>query len=485
MRQQAPVVAEVAQQKSMTRSSTGTEGQRGFHPLRWVLGEAAQAAPARLSSGQLPSTIANPSNIGPGILPATNPPNIPVPFPATPTVAQRRAVFGDCSTYTVDNDAWQWVPGVFRPNFNTTFAYTPYNGRSFPSALRFGDPTSTDPVVRNSNLQDPTAPTAYSAGQQVYDRDPLFGFAVTSPNFSNPLATNDVPTLRTNNDGSYNFETGLSPYGDYYINDNSPSLRNGLCFYVRVVSNQVRARIDQNGPTGSGVTEVAVEALLVNNNANPTISSGTNPVLAVILDERTRRPIPLTSYQPLVATDDNQRKRPADSSTPRQLIRAAETRVNSLVVSGQVPSRPSQTNGGLHNFLRLNEFWRDGSTDVPLNFSGSMIQLNYSTYATAPYAQDSFEPPNLTPLASFSIGSFDYYLPPQRRYGYDVGFLIARRPSAVAKRFELPTSLRTEFLRDLEPQDAYVRRLRCALEAQAGVDLADAAQTAQGCNDFN
>jgi len=202
-------------------------------------------------------------------------------------------------------------------------------------------------------------------------------------------------------------------------------------------------------------------------------------VLGVILDEVTRRPIPIPRFQGLASTDVNQRRRNDTGENNHQLQPARETRVNATAISGTLPSRLHQTAGGMHNFLRLNELWRD----VNLFFSGSMIQLNYSTYATGPFLQHSFEPPSLVSDPTFVRG-FDYYFPPNRRFGYDVGLQIARRPGPVSSRFQFPSNTRTEFLRELDPQDPYVRRLRCALQDQPGVQLDPSARIG-GCEEFN
>jgi hypothetical protein len=69
-----------------------------------------------------------------------------------------------------------------------------------------------------------------------------------------------------------------------------------------------------------------------------------------------------------------------------------------------------------------------------------------------------------------------------------VGLQIARRPGPVSSRFQFPSNTRTEFLRELDPQDPYVRRLRCALqnalqnqpENQPGVQLDPSAQIGGG-----
>ncbi|MFS8860888.1 hypothetical protein NW852_10350, partial [Synechococcus sp. H60.1] len=231
---------------------------------------------------------------------------------------------------------------------------------------------------------------------------------------------------------------------------------NGLCFYVKPNGNTIQVQIDRNGGDNDGLVWVDVEPFTLDLNRPTTGFAGNNPVLGVILDEVTRRPIPIPRFQELASTDVNQRRRSEDGSQNWQLQPARETRVNAVAVSGVLPSRLHQTAGGMHNFLRLNEMWRGTN----LFFSGSMIQLNYSTYATGPFLQHSFEPPNLVQDSTFVRG-YDYYFPPRRRFGYDVGLQIARRPGAVSSRFQFPSNARTEFLRELDPQDPYVRRLRC------------------------
>jgi hypothetical protein len=376
------------------------------------------------------------------------------------------------------SDGGFWVPGVFRPNFNDRFKYTAYTGASRPSTLRTS-PKGADPTFEDLNkngiwdLEEPS---------NVLERDPLFGLDLPDRpelEIQPQMALN--PYARVNKSAATQAYTPASKYADgYYINhEGSEDIRNGLCFYVKPNGNTIQVQIDRNGGDGDGLVWVDVEPFTLDLNKTPTGFAGENPVLGVILDEVTRRPIPIPRFQELASTDVNQRRRNDDGSQNRQLQPARETRVNAIAISGTLPSRLDQTAGGMHNFLRLNELWRD----VNLFFSGSMIQLNYSTYATGPFLQHSFEPPNLVTGSALTRG-YDYYFPPNRRFGYDVGLQIARRPSAVSARFQFPSNARTEFLRELDPQDPYVRRLRCGLQAQPDVPLQAAAQIG-GCNEFN
>jgi hypothetical protein len=453
--------------------------------FNWMFGEPAYAARAGLK-GNLPSQIANPSK-EPGIRPAEN---IGAKISGTPAVGtddwarqlRRQLLNKDgeirCGDEQVTpSDGGFWVPGVFRPNFNDRFKYTAYTGASRPSTLRFED--------KNGNGQpDP---------DEIRDRDPLFGLDLVPEPPGNPIQLEIQPQMalnpyaRVNKSAATQAYTPASKYADgYYINHKgSEDIRNGLCFYVKPNGNTIQVQVDRDGGSGNKPEWVDVEPFTLDLNKPTTGFAGNNPVLGVILDEVTRRPIPIPRFQELApaAADLNQRRRNDNGTQNRQLQPARETRVNAIAISGVIPSRLNQTGGGMHNFLRLNELWRD----VNLFFSGSMIQLNYSTYATGPFLQHSFEPPDLVADSTFVRG-FDYYFPPNRRFGYDVGLQIARRPGPVSSRFQFPSNTRTEFLRELDPQDPYVRRLRCALqdqpEDQPGVQLDPSAQIG-GCNEFN
>ena len=429
----------------------------------WLFGEKANAAQYGVAKnpedipltpglvvdrGTTPPTVlVNPVN-GPGIRPTDE---LPIVDPADPgyvalpaltatnnaAAVRRREQFAKCPTASTGF----YVPGVFRPNFNTSFTYTPYNGASIPS-------TRTDP---------------------------LFGVPVDAA-----LNDEEVGPLLP----------GLTPYGSYAVDADSssgPTFDTGLCFYVRSVANsRARLWLDRNGPGTGGPIEVEVETLL-----RPNGGSNNDSIVAVILDERTRRPIPIPTFQSLVDAEGTpppggtdpigNRKRNSTGDVVSQLMNAAPVRVNALTISGQVPSRLHQSNGGLHNFFRVNETWRG----VPMNFGGSMINLSYSNYGTGPFYQNFFEPQTTVAEPANPRIGYDYYFPPQRRFGYDVGLLIARRPSAVASRFELPTNLRTEFLRDLDPQDPYIRRLRCALQDELDETTIPNNARIGGCDDFD
>lgn len=144
-----------------------------------------------------------------------------------------------------------------------------------------------------------------------------------------------------------------------------------------------------------------------------------------------------------------------------------ETTVNTIMISGIVPSRNQQAYGGLHNFPRFLERWNGQN----LRFSGSFIQLNFSNYSTAPYDQDVWEP-GVDANANEVI---DYYQPPNRLWGYDVALQFVT-PGPAAKRFAQLSKDRNEFYTEPPANDFYMQNLCRSLRQNAasapnGIDL--------------
>lgn len=153
---------------------------------------------------------------------------------------------------------------------------------------------------------------------------------------------------------------------------------------------------------------------------------------------------------------------------------AVPTRINTMLISGIVPSRAGQSFGGLHNFPRFLENW----DAVNLWISGSFIQLNFSTSATGPFDQDAWES-NLNPTLGSGAGEhIRYYRPPNRLWGYDVAQQY-RPAGPVARRFTVPSPARSEFYKELSAEDAYIKRLRCAPLVVGGTAKVD--PNATGC----
>lgn len=133
--------------------------------------------------------------------------------------------------------------------------------------------------------------------------------------------------------------------------------------------------------------------------------------------------------------------------------------VNSLFVTGIVPSRANQGYGGLHNYPRLLEDWEAGSSSNPTNLfiSGSFLQFDFSTYATGPYDLDSWEPTQDPINDEYNVS----YRAAGRRWGYDVA-LQYQPPGPVAERFVNRGEPRNEYYRELPIDDPYIGLLRCA-----------------------
>lgn len=138
----------------------------------------------------------------------------------------------------------------------------------------------------------------------------------------------------------------------------------------------------------------------------------------------------------------------------------AMTNVNAILVSGIIPSRAAQGYGGMHNFPRLLEYWKN----VPLRIAGSFLQLNFSNYGTGPYDQELWEPQDSSIAVTNTDDSIDYFgFAPDRLWGYDVALKLAPASPAAA-RFTTPSSEQNEFYDEPKVNDPYMQRLCTALK---------------------
>ncbi|GAB4371378.1 MAG: hypothetical protein Kow00121_12840 [Elainellaceae cyanobacterium] len=146
----------------------------------------------------------------------------------------------------------------------------------------------------------------------------------------------------------------------------------------------------------------------------------------------------------------------------KPLINAANgEQMNMIMVSGLVPSREGQSYGGLHNFPRFIESWNDDE----LFMSGAFLQLNFSTYATAPFDQQQWQPSQPDPTRGDGSNEWiSYYRPPDRRWGFDVALKYAP-PGPVAERFKSPDPNRSEFYNEPAADDPYIQRLSSCANA--------------------
>ncbi|MEH2317582.1 hormogonium polysaccharide biosynthesis protein HpsA [Nostoc sp.] len=147
---------------------------------------------------------------------------------------------------------------------------------------------------------------------------------------------------------------------------------------------------------------------------------------------------------------------------------ATPTTFNLAAAGADTPARPTEDNGGLHNFVRLLENWNPtggGSDAVAATINGTFIQRTRSAYATAPLVayltNSSLE---VYPINNNS-GRVPYYQPPYRQWGYDVG-LLSQSPDAFSQKLAItPNNKPNEYFREVGQDDTWVQTLLCAKKA--------------------
>jgi hypothetical protein len=164
--------------------------------------------------------------------------------------------------------------------------------------------------------------------------------------------------------------------------------------------------------------------------------------------------------------------------------KAGTTTYNLVLGSGNGPSRPNESNGGLENFPRLLENWLSGTkgTRGTVQILGSFIQIRRSRYATAPaiplqLKTGSTNNDLVTAPAMFGVASTDfsdaynsnnvdrrvsYYTASNRNWGFDVG-ILSQPPDLFAQKFTAPsTEPPDNYFREVSRDDEWVRELLCS-----------------------
>jgi hypothetical protein len=146
----------------------------------------------------------------------------------------------------------------------------------------------------------------------------------------------------------------------------------------------------------------------------------------------------------------------------RAIQEAKSTRVNTILVSGIVPSRAYQSYGGMHNFPRFLENWGEkfSATSKSLWFAGSFLQLSFSNAATSPFDIVVTEPTGTKPGSANQ--QIPYYEPPNRLWGYDPALLLAPA-GPIASRFVSTDIVRSEFYSEVAANDPYIKMLCTAV----------------------
>jgi hypothetical protein len=140
----------------------------------------------------------------------------------------------------------------------------------------------------------------------------------------------------------------------------------------------------------------------------------------------------------------------------------ADTTFNLIVAAGDSPARPTEDNGGLHNFVRFMENWQPPTSITrQAIISGSFMQVKKSAYATGPY-NGALTASGTTYGIDIDGGRGTGFLPPGRQWGYDVA-LLSQAPDLFAQKLVLtPPELPDEYFREVGRDDKWVETLLCA-----------------------
>lgn len=187
-----------------------------------------------------------------------------------------------------------------------------------------------------------------------------------------------------------------------------------------------------------------------------------------------------------------------------QKVTDTTTETNLAFVQGDTPGRPTETNGGLENFVRYLENWQEysGGSRVSKNhkIAGAFIQYKRSSYATAPWqtftgsytastgynnSATAFGYPQgyritVNNDSGVSFGRTPFFVQPIRAWGFDVA-LLTQLPDLFSQRFTSPTvGDPNEYYREVGRDDAWVKTLLCAATTGQGYGIATAASYGTG-----
>ncbi|KAB8332263.1 hypothetical protein SD80_020340 [Scytonema tolypothrichoides VB-61278] len=159
----------------------------------------------------------------------------------------------------------------------------------------------------------------------------------------------------------------------------------------------------------------------------------------------------------ITVLSNNFRFRFREDSDYNSMQTATNTETNLIFVQGNTPGRPTESNGGLENFIRYLENWKGVSHTV----AGSFIQFKHSHYATAPWqtvidgSSTSNQNQNRSP----------FFTQPNRFWSYDTA-LLSQSPDLFSLHFTTPaTNKPNEFYREVGRDDAWIETLLCAQDA--------------------
>jgi hypothetical protein len=225
--------------------------------------------------------------------------------------------------------------------------------------------------------------------------------------------------------------------------------------------------------------------------------TGTRPTEQPLLVPVVQLQLPFTTSGGTTITDGASNNKANEKGFWMQL--AGQTETNLIFAQGNTPGRPLETNGGLENFVRYLENWRN----IKHIAAGAFIQFKRSSFATAPWQTFTgaitsnnigyggkttmFGQPQgylmtVTNASGFHLGRSPFYAAPQRFWGYDVA-LLTQLPDLFSQRFTTPSAAEpNEFFREVGRDDAWVKTLLCAAEdnSKTGAGYDNASNVASG-----
>ncbi|NMG10489.1 hormogonium polysaccharide biosynthesis protein HpsA [Brasilonema sp. UFV-L1] len=179
--------------------------------------------------------------------------------------------------------------------------------------------------------------------------------------------------------------------------------------------------------------------------------------------ENTNQPllIPVLQIQyPFIASDENlptlSESQNVKDKANNWMQTATNTETNLIFAQGNTPGRPTESNGGLENFVRYLERWKGISHTA----SGSFIQFKHSNYATAPWQTVTTR----TNASNQNLSRSPFFTPPNRFWSYDTA-LLSQSPDLFSLHFTTPTTHKpNEFYREVGRDDDWVKTLLCAVQ---------------------
>ncbi|MEA5551286.1 hormogonium polysaccharide biosynthesis protein HpsA [Anabaena cylindrica UHCC 0172] len=328
-----------------------------------------------------------------------------------------------------------------------------------------GDTTSnvllTDGTVPASSLNAGTTVDAPATGLLRYPRRVAFKrLSSTDPLTNGILVLDNNTTFKRPTPLGIDSSGNVAEYPYGASNTNNPRVvTNNNALWFKTTTNTTNPRTDTNNDPVVASGKVLV---LANETLNPTKDS--HPRLLPVLQVDAPFGTPPSSSSTDVGTNSNS----------NWLQVATETTFNVIMAAGDTPARPTEDNGGLHNFTRFLEHWNPTSTNVKARINGSFMQLKKSAYATASFTT-SLEGAANSLLYQIGIngGRGSFYLPPERQWGYDVG-LLSQSPDLFAQKLvTIPPDKPDEYVREVGRDDIWVATLLCAKDTKGTTSTSD------------